>query len=69
MSNTNSNTETGIIIENVIQLFVNDTHICAVNALQLLKYQMEKHKWTYEQWNEYFQIYRNNIKNIGLIKE
>jgi len=57
----------GILVENVVKLFVNDTHICAVNALQLMKYQMEKHNWTYEQWNEYYQVYRNNLNNIGLV--
>lgn len=30
-----------------------------------MKYQMEKHKWSYEQWNEYFQIYRDNINKIS----
>ncbi len=28
---------------------------------------MDKHDWSFEQWNEYFQIYRNNINNVGLI--
>ena len=56
-----------ILVENVVKLFVNDTHICAVNALQLMKYQMGKHNWTYEQWNEYYQVYRNNLNNVGLV--
>ena len=55
-----------ILVKNVVKLFVHDTHICAVNALQLMKYQMEKHNWTYEQWNEYYQVYRNNLNNVGL---
>lgn len=57
----------GVLVENVVKLFVNDTHICEVNALQLMKYQMEKHNWTYEQWTEYYQIYRNNLNSIGLV--
>ena len=36
-----------ILVENVVKLFVNDTHICSVNALQLMKYQMEKEEGTY----------------------
>ncbi len=59
-------TMNGTLTHNVVKLFVNDTHICAVNALQLMKYQMEKHNWTYEQWNEYYQVYRNNLNNVGL---
>lgn len=55
-----------ILVENVVSLFINDTHICSVNALQLMKYQMEKHNWSYEEWNEYYQIYRNSLNKIGL---
>ncbi len=54
-------------LSDVVKLFVNDTHICAVNALQLMKYQREEHNWTYEQWNEYYQVYRNNLNKVGLV--
>lgn len=56
-----------ILVENLMKLFINDTHICAVNALQLMKYQMEKHNWTYEQWNIYYKLYIRNLNNIGLV--
>jgi len=55
-------------IENIIELFINDTYICAVQALQLMKYQMEKYGWTKEQWNEYyFTYYSNNISIVPVI--
>jgi len=57
-----------ILVENIIKTFVIDTYICAVNGVNLRLYQMEKHMWGFEQWNEYYQTYHNNINNIGLIK-
>ena len=55
-----------IIVENIVKTFVTDTFICSVQALQLMKYQMKKHMWTKEQWDEYYNVYLNNINNVGL---
>lgn len=52
-----------LIKENIIKLFLQDTHICAVQGLQLMKYQIEKHKWSNDQWNEYYKIYRDFINS------
>jgi hypothetical protein len=34
-----------IIVENVVKLFVNDTHICAVNADNEVKFCEDCQKW------------------------
>ena len=56
-------------VEGIVKVFIIDTLVCSVQLLQLKKYQMEKHNWKLEQWEEYFQIYKNNLNNIGLIKK
>ena len=55
-------------IDNIIKLFVTDTYICSTSNLDLRSYQQNKHGWNYETWNEYFQIYRTNINNVGFIE-
>ena len=56
------------LVENLVKLFVYDTHFCAVNSFQLTKYQMEKYQWTQNQWNEYSQMYADYlINNRGLL--
>ncbi len=57
-----------LIIENIVSLFIVDTYICSINALQLMKYQMEKHGWTYEQWREYMVVYRYHLDKITIKK-
>lgn len=58
-----------ILTDNIVKLFVTDTFICATHALQLMKYQMEKHGWTTEQWNEYYKIYTDNLNHVGLLDD
>lgn len=55
------------IDKNIINLFVQDTHLCSVHGLQLMKYQMEKHGWTSEQWNEYYEIYKQKISSFTVL--
>lgn len=53
----------------IAKLFATDTLICAINHIGLMDYQMQKHGWTFEQWNEYFTIYRTNINNLCVINQ
>lgn len=56
-----------MILENVIKIFVADTHTCAILGVTLKEYQMKQHQWTKKQWDEYYQAYQNNLNNVGLI--
>lgn len=53
-----------IIVKNVVKQFVIGTDMCALHGLQLMKYQMEKHGWSREQWDEFYEVYKNNLNNI-----
>lgn len=54
---------------NIAKLFVTDTFICATHALQLMKYQMEKHGWTQPEWEEYYRIYTSHLNQIGVVND
>lgn len=58
-----------IIKDNIIKIFVVDTLICSTQALQLMKYQMEKHAWSQEEWEEYYKIYQDNLNKIELVDD
>lgn len=50
--------------DEIIKLFAVDTFICAVNGYKLEQYQINKHWWSKEQFNEYIKIYQENIGHI-----
>lgn len=47
--------------DEIIKLFAVDTFICAMNGYKLEHYQINKHWWSKEQFNEYLKIYQENI--------
>lgn len=57
------------IDKNIINLFIQDTHLCSVHGLQLMKYQIEKHGWTSEQWNEYYEIYKQSLHRVVILSD
>ena len=53
-----------ILVENVVKLFLSDALLSAMSVEPLKEFQMKKHNWSEEQWEEYRSVVNQYIDKV-----
>lgn len=54
------------LIENIMKTFIFDLVFSRIEGKSLEAYQLKKHGWSIEKWNEYYKIFVENFHNISI---